>query len=59
MTRLQYLCEDSQTPCKVQCHSQGVPVALMLIAKLIEFGVVVSAKIGVCAMGKSGGAFFL
>jgi hypothetical protein len=37
----------------VACHSQGVPVALMLVAKLIEFGVVTSAKIGVCAMGKS------
>lgn len=36
----------------VACHSQGVPVALMLVAKLIEFGVVASAKIGVCAMGK-------
>jgi len=33
------------------CHSQGVPVALMLIAKLIEFGVVSTGKIGVCAMG--------
>jgi hypothetical protein len=34
------------------CHSQGVPVTLMLVAKLIEFGVVASAKIGVCAMGQ-------
>ena len=36
----------------VACHSQGVPVAMMLIAKLIEFGVVSNAKIGVCAMGE-------
>jgi hypothetical protein len=35
------------------CHSQGVPVALMLVAKLIEFGVVSTGKIGICAMGKS------
>lgn len=32
------------------CHSQGVPVAIMLVAKLIEFGVVTSARIGVCSM---------
>ena len=31
-------------------HSQGVPVALMLIAKLIEFGCVSNLRIGVCAM---------
>lgn len=36
----------------VSCHSQGVPVAMMLTAKLINLGVVSSAKIGVCAMGK-------
>jgi hypothetical protein len=36
----------------VACHSQGVPVAVMLVAKLIEFGVVSSTKIGVCAMGE-------
>jgi hypothetical protein len=36
----------------IGCHSQGVPVALMLVAKLIEFGVVTTGKIGVCAMGK-------
>ncbi|KAH8672620.1 hypothetical protein BGZ60DRAFT_405227 [Tricladium varicosporioides] len=42
----------------VACHSQGVPVALMLVAKLIEFGVVASGKIGVCAMaGVSLGPF--
>ena len=34
----------------VACHSQGVPVSIMLIAKLIEFGCVQEAKIGVCAM---------
>ncbi|KAJ1335485.1 hypothetical protein MN608_02223 [Microdochium nivale] len=32
------------------CHSQGVPVGLMLVAKLIELGVVGNARIGVCAM---------
>ncbi|PBP27868.1 hypothetical protein BUE80_DR001067 [Diplocarpon rosae] len=42
----------------IACHSQGVPVALMLVAKLIEFGVVTSGKIGVCAMaGVSLGPF--
>jgi hypothetical protein len=42
----------------VACHSQGVPVAVMLVAKLIEFGVVTSTKIGVCAMaGVSLGPF--
>ncbi|KAE8450986.1 hypothetical protein EG329_005426 [Mollisiaceae sp. DMI_Dod_QoI] len=42
----------------VACHSQGVPVALMLVAKLIEFGVVATGKIGVCAMaGVSLGPF--
>ena len=34
----------------VACHSQGVPVAIMLMAKLIEFGVVSAGRIGVCAM---------
>ncbi|KAI9816839.1 MAG: hypothetical protein M1827_001484 [Pycnora praestabilis] len=34
----------------VACHSQGVPVAMMLVAKLIMFGCVNSARIGVCAM---------
>jgi hypothetical protein len=37
----------------IACHSQGVPVALMLVAKLIEFGVVSTTRIAVCAMGKS------
>lgn len=34
----------------IACHSQGVPVAMILVAKLIAFGCVNSAKIGVCAM---------
>ncbi len=34
----------------IACHSQGVPVAMMLVAKLIAFGCVNLAKIGVCAM---------
>ncbi|KAL8739157.1 MAG: hypothetical protein Q9181_000186 [Wetmoreana brouardii] len=34
----------------VACHSQGVPVATMLIAKLIDFGCVRDTRIGVCAM---------
>lgn len=37
----------------IACHSQGVPVAMMLVAKLIEFGVVTTGRIGVLAMGKS------
>jgi hypothetical protein len=37
----------------IACHSQGVPVSIMLLAKLIELGIVTSAKVGVCAMGKS------
>lgn len=42
----------------VACHSQGVPVAIMLVAKLIEFGVVTTGRIGVCAMaGVSLGPF--
>ncbi|KAI6708853.1 hypothetical protein JHW43_008622 [Diplocarpon mali] len=42
----------------IACHSQGVPVALMLVAKLIEFGVVTTGKIGLCAMaGVSLGPF--
>jgi hypothetical protein len=36
----------------IACHSQGVPVALMLVAKLVEFGVVSTTRIAVCAMGK-------
>ena len=34
----------------IACHSQGVPVAMMLVAKLITFGCLNSAKIGLCAM---------
>lgn len=34
------------------CHSQGVPVGFMLLAKLIDLGIVTTARIGVCAMGK-------
>ena len=34
----------------VACHSQGCPVAMILVAKLISFGCVSSARIGVCAM---------
>ena len=32
------------------CHSQGVPVAIMLIAKLIKFGCIQNSRIGICAM---------
>lgn len=42
----------------VGCHSQGVPVAIQLVAKLIAFGCVNSARIGICAMaGVSLGPF--
>lgn len=34
----------------ISCHSQGVPVAVMLVAKLISFGCVNAARIGICAM---------
>lgn len=34
----------------VACHSQGVPVAIMLISKLISFGCLNGARVGVCAM---------
>lgn len=34
----------------VAAHSQGVPVSVMLVAKLIEFGCVGAARIGICAM---------
>ncbi|KAI1608229.1 hypothetical protein EDD37DRAFT_186914 [Exophiala viscosa] len=34
----------------VACHSQGVPVAIMLVAKLIQFGCVSAARVGICAM---------
>ncbi|KAI9740273.1 MAG: hypothetical protein M1834_004851 [Cirrosporium novae-zelandiae] len=32
------------------CHSQGVPVGVMLIEKLIEFGCVNASRIAICAM---------
>ena len=32
------------------CHSQGVPVTVMLIARLIAFGCLDAARVGVCAM---------
>ncbi|KAL5598656.1 uncharacterized protein BROUX77_006490 [Berkeleyomyces rouxiae] len=35
----------------VSCHSQGVPVGVMLLAKLLDLGVIApNAHIGVCAM---------
>ncbi|KAJ9662894.1 hypothetical protein H2198_001122 [Neophaeococcomyces mojaviensis] len=35
----------------VACHSQGVPVAIMLVAKLIHFGCITpSTRVGICAM---------
>ncbi|OAA67068.1 hypothetical protein SPI_01644 [Niveomyces insectorum RCEF 264] len=40
------------------CHSQGVPVGIMLLAKLIDMGIVTTARVGVCAMaGVSLGPF--
>ena len=44
----------------VACHSQGVPVAMMLVAKLIDFGCLnpSSVRVGICAMaGVSMGPF--
>lgn len=42
----------------VACHSQGVPVGLMLVAKLIDLGIITTARIGICAMaGVSLGPF--
>ncbi|KAL8304637.1 hypothetical protein RB597_004259 [Gaeumannomyces tritici] len=42
----------------VACHSQGVPVGVMLVAKLIELGIVTTSRIGICAMaGVSLGPF--
>ncbi|KAJ5654009.1 hypothetical protein N7490_001012 [Penicillium lividum] len=34
----------------VACHSQGVPVSIMLVAKLISFGCVNASRVGICAM---------
>lgn len=36
----------------IGCHSQGVPVSIILLAKLIELGIITTAKVGICAMGK-------
>lgn len=42
----------------IACHSQGVPVAVMLVAKLIQFGCISAARVGICAMaGVSMGPF--
>lgn len=32
------------------CHSQGVPVTIMLVAKLIAFGCLEATRVGICAM---------
>lgn len=32
------------------CHSQGAPVTIMLVAKLIAFGCLDAARVGICAM---------
>ncbi|KAL4948816.1 hypothetical protein BDW69DRAFT_175721 [Aspergillus filifer] len=32
------------------CHSQGVPVTIMLVAKLIAFGCINANRVGICAM---------
>ncbi len=37
----------------IACHSQGVPVGVMLLAKLIDLGIITTQKVGVCAMGMS------
>ena len=34
----------------IACHSQGVPVAVMLVAKLISFGCLNATRVGICAM---------
>ncbi|PNP37719.1 hypothetical protein TGAMA5MH_10392 [Trichoderma gamsii] len=34
----------------IACHSQGVPVSIMLLEKLIDLGVLTDTRIGVCAM---------
>ena len=38
----------------IACHSQGVPVSVMLLEKLIDLGIITTAKIGVCAMAGVG-----
>lgn len=32
------------------CHSQGVPVTVMLVAKLISFGCINAIRVGICGM---------
>ncbi|CAG8124088.1 unnamed protein product [Penicillium salamii] len=34
----------------IACHSQGVPVGVMLVAKLIQFGCLDAKRVGICAM---------
>ncbi|KAJ5246204.1 hypothetical protein N7468_001187 [Penicillium chermesinum] len=34
----------------IASHSQGVPVSIMLVAKLIAFGCVNASRVGICAM---------
>ncbi|KAL7791916.1 hypothetical protein V8C37DRAFT_381738 [Trichoderma ceciliae] len=34
----------------IACHSQGVPVSIMLLEKLIDLGILADTRIGVCAM---------
>lgn len=34
----------------IACHSQGVPVAIMLVAKLVGMGCLNGIRVGVCAM---------
>jgi len=34
----------------IACHSQGVPVGIMLVAKLIQFGCLDAKRVGICAM---------
>lgn len=42
----------------IACHSQGVPVSVMLLEKLIDSGAISNAKVGICAMaGVSLGPF--
>ena len=49
---LNWLKQLSQADCiLVACHSQGVPVAVMLVAKLIQLGCLkTGVRIGLCAM---------
>ncbi|KAK0621202.1 hypothetical protein B0T17DRAFT_533251 [Bombardia bombarda] len=40
------------------CHSQGVPVTIMLLSKLIDLGIITTARVGICSMaGVSLGPF--